>query len=140
MDHCPAGAGRLGSGRRKIGVEIVSIDVLKRAKLLFGRPEPETKPVAPKKPVNAFHAVTIAPGPRACAAALDLQGKRFLSRDAPVLPLGKCGNGNCTCRYEHYDDRRHGPRRAREMGVSIDGYDGEDHRDKPKRGRRKADT
>ena len=118
----------------------MSIDVLKRAKLLFGRAAPETKPVAPKKPVNAFHAVTIAPGPRACAAALDLQGQRFLSRDAPPLPLKKCASGSCTCRYEHYDDRRHGPRRAREMGVSIDGYDGEDHRDKPKRGRRKADT
>jgi len=26
------------------------------------------------------------------------------------------------------------------MGVCIDGYDGEEHRDKPKRGRRKADT
>jgi hypothetical protein len=121
-------------------VEFVSIDVLKRAKLLFGKPEPEAKPVAPKKPVNPFHAVTIAPGLRACAAALDLQGQRFLSRDAPALPLKKCASGSCTCRYEHYDDRRHGPRRAREMGVSIDGYDGEDHRDKPRRGRRKADT
>jgi len=121
-------------------VAIVSIDVLKRAKLLFGKSEPEAKPVAPKKPVNPFHAVTIAPGPRSCTAALDLQGQRFLSRDAPALPLKTCGSGGCTCRYEHYDDRRHGPRRAREMGVSIDGYDGEDHRDKPTRGRRKADT
>jgi hypothetical protein len=140
MGHCPAGRGGLGSGRPKIGVAIVSIDVLKRAKLLFGKSEPEARPVAPKKPVNPFHAVTIAPGPRACAAALDLQGQRFLSREAPALPLRKCESGSCTCRYEHYDDRRHGPRRAREMGVSIDGYDGEDHRDKPTRGRRKADT
>ena len=121
-------------------MEFVSIDVFKRAKLLFGRPEPEAKPAASKKPASPFHAVTIVPGLRACAAALDLQGHRFLSRDAPALPLKKCESGSCTCRYEHYDDRRHGPRRAREMGVSIDGYDGEDHRDKPKRGRRKADT
>lgn len=114
-------------------------DVLKRALSLFGRSEPETKPVAPKKAVNPYHAVTIAIGPRACAAARALHDQRFLSREAPPLPLKKCDSAECTCRYEHYDDRRKTGRRARDLGVSIDGYDGNERRVKAKRGRRKSD-
>jgi hypothetical protein len=119
-------------------------DVFKRAKALFGRGEPEVKRVSArvpaKEPATAFHAVTIAPGQRACAAALALRKHRFLSSEAPTLPLKKCDNPRCTCRYEHHGDRRIGPRRAREMGVSIDGYEGQERRDRPKRGRRKTDT
>lgn len=115
-------------------------DVLKLAKSLFGRSEPEARPAVAKKPVNPHHAVTIAPGPRACTAARDLRNQRFLSREAPTLPLKKCDSPECTCRYEHYDDRRSNPRRARDLGVSIDGYDGNERRVKPKRGRRKSDT
>jgi hypothetical protein len=118
----------------------VASDVLKLAKSLFGRSEPEARPAPAKKPVNPHHAVTIAPGPRACAAARDLRDRRFLSREAPVLPLKKCDSPECTCRYEHYDDRRGSPRRARDLGVSIDGYEGNERRVKPKRGRRKSDT
>ena len=55
---------------------------MKRAKLLFGRSEPAPEPVAPKKAATRFHAVTIVPGPRACAASLDLREQRFLSREA----------------------------------------------------------
>jgi hypothetical protein len=118
----------------------VASDVLKLARSLFGRSEPEAKPLPAKKPINPHHAVTIVPGPRACAAARELRDHRFLSREAPVLPLKNCDSKECTCRYEHYDDRRKGLRRARDLGVSIDGYEGADQRAKPKRGRRKSDT
>lgn len=114
--------------------------MFKRAKALLGRGEPEPGPVTAKKPVNPFHAVSIAPGLRACAAALELRDQRFLSREAPVLPLKNCTNPECTCRYEHYEDRRRGPRRAREMGVAIDGYEDSERRSKNKRGRRKSDV
>ena len=103
-------------------------DVFKRAKALFGRSEPEAKPVPAKKPVNPWHAVAIAPGPRACDAARELRDHRFLSREAPPLPLKKCDSAECTCRYEHFDDRRKGPRRAHEIGVSIDGHEGDERR------------
>ena len=121
-------------------MQAVSIAVMKRAKLLFGRPEPEPQPVAPKKAATPHHAVTIVPGPRACAASLDLREQRFLSREAPSLPLRKCDSSNCACRYQHHDDRRKGRRRLREMAVSVDGYSSEEHRSKQKRGRRKDDT
>lgn len=114
-------------------------EIFSRARSLLGRAPPEPAPVAPKKPIQRFHAVTIATGPRACAEARALRDQRFLSRDAPPLPLKDCACANCECHYEHYDDRRKGGRRARDLGVSIDGYTGEDQRASPRRGRRKSD-
>ena len=114
-------------------------DLFKRAKALFGREAPEPGPAEPRKAPNRFHAVTIAPGQRACKEARALQGQRFLSREAPPLPLKNCGSPQCECRYEHYDDRREGHRRAHDLGVSIDGYEGSEQRQKSKRGRRQAD-
>ena len=109
-----------------------------KAKGLFGA-ETEATPVLVQKTARTYHAVSIVPCPRACAAARALEERRFLSREAPVLPLRKCDRAKCECRYEHYDDRRKGPRRARELGVSVDGYDGPEHRLKGKRGRRSTD-
>jgi hypothetical protein len=93
-----------------------------------------------RKPASAWHAVAIAPGSRACPAAREMDGHRFLSREAPSLPLKDCDSGVCTCRYEHFDDRRKGARRANEMGVTIDGYVAEERRAPIRRSRRKQDT
>jgi hypothetical protein len=120
---------------------------LTRAKGLFGLPEtsatvaakPAVAPNVAKKPSTAFHAVSVAPGSRCCGAAKEIEGKRFLSSKAPVLPLKDCTRPECTCRYVHHQDRRFGPRRAREMGVAIDGWIEEDKRAEQKRGRRKTD-
>jgi hypothetical protein len=114
-------------------------DLLNRARSLFGRAEAAPAAVAPKKAVQHFHAVTIAAGPRACAAARLLQGQRFLSRDAPPLPLKGCSCAKCECHYAHYDDRRQMGRRASDLGVSIDGYTEDEKRGSAKRGRRKSD-
>ena len=114
--------------------------LFKRAKALFGQNEPEPAPsAAQRKPPNRFHAVTIATGKHPCAEARALRDQRFLSKDAPPLPLRNCGSQNCECRYEHYDDRRRGNRRAHDLGVSIDGYEGSEQRQKSKRGRRQTD-
>jgi hypothetical protein len=116
-------------------------DLFKRAKSMFGHPEPEAPKSTPaRKPIQPYHAVSIAPGDRCCAASRDLVGKRFLSRDAPPLPLKDCTQPTCTCRYAHYDDRRKGPRRATELGVSIDGYvDDERRAETAHKGRRRND-
>jgi hypothetical protein len=114
-------------------------DLLNRARSLFGRAEPEPAAVAPKKAVQRFHAVTIAAGPRACPAALMLRDQRFLSRDAPPLPLKGCSCAKCECHYEHHDDRRKSGRRARDLGVSLDGYTENEKRGGAKRGRRTSD-
>ena len=44
--------------------------------------------------------------PNACDAAKDLQKTRYLSGQAPLLPLPECDQPNCACKYVHYSDRR----------------------------------
>jgi hypothetical protein len=55
---------------------------------------------------NPWHAVTILPGPKRCAAATRVLGERYLSSEAPLLPLKECTEPDCRCRYRHHDDRR----------------------------------
>lgn len=115
---------------------------LTKARGLLGLAAPAGAPTpaaGAKKGNAAYHAVTVVPGPRCCDEARQLKGKRFLSREAPQLPLKDCGRADCTCRYEHYPDRRGGLRRVRDMGVAVDGWIEEEKRKISKRGRRKTD-
>lgn len=64
--------------------------------------------VAEHRVVNPYHAVSVAPGSDCCAVARDLLGRRFLSKEAPSLPLSGCTAERCTCRYQHHADRRSG--------------------------------
>jgi hypothetical protein len=114
--------------------------LFQRAKVLLRQSDPESAAVPPRKVPNPHHAVAVVPGERACPEAQALRGQRFLSREAPALPLRGCGTVKCTCRYEHYEDRRKGGRRARDLAVSIDGYTGEEQRDGDKRGRRRGEN
>ncbi len=60
---------------------------------------------------NPYHCVEIHGGRDACEAARKLGKTRFLSREAPVLPLQGCNAPHCTCSYAHFDDRREHDRR-----------------------------
>jgi hypothetical protein len=54
-----------------------------------------------------------------CAAAHDLRKKRFLSKEAPSLPLPECGNrSGCECTYKHHEDRRGKQRRKGEQSFT----------------------
>lgn len=64
------------------------------------------RPVEHRRIGNPYHAVSIEQGLRCCEAARDLDGQRFLSSDAPLLPLEGCSQSTCHCRYVHHDDRR----------------------------------
>jgi hypothetical protein len=61
---------------------------------------------------NPYHAVSIVPGAVCCGAARELRTRRFLSKEAPPLPLKACTANGCRCAYRHYDDRRTKSRRA----------------------------
>ena len=61
-----------------------------------------------------WHAVSIVVRSTACAAAQVCKGKRFLSAQAPRLPLPGCDAAQCGCKYRHHEDRRDGPRRELE--------------------------
>jgi hypothetical protein len=67
---------------------------------------------------NKWHAVSVTLCPRACAAARKFHGIRFLSEDAPVLPLSDCRAPLCTCRFQHHQDRRSSLRRAADIIAS----------------------
>lgn len=60
---------------------------------------------------NRWHAVSIVPHGQACEAVQACRGKRFLSSEAPRLPLQGCNADQCQCRYRHHPDRRGGTRR-----------------------------
>ena len=70
----------------------------------------------PRAEKNKYHAVTIAYRASACEAAKLLSQKRFLSADAPTLPLLDCDSKVCQCRYVHFDDRRSGEDRRDSFG------------------------
>lgn len=61
---------------------------------------------------NPYHAVSIVPGVTCCRAARELRSRRYLSREAPMLPLAGCTASPCQCSYKHFDDRRMKGRRA----------------------------
>ena len=52
------------------------------------------------------HAVSIERDLLPCDAAKELGDKRFLSHEAPDLPLAGCDRDKCGCRYIHHADRR----------------------------------
>jgi len=58
--------------------------------------------------VNPFHAVSIHPAAQGCMAAEAIKGQRFLSEEAPGLPLEECTAAVCHCTYAHHVDRRRG--------------------------------
>ena len=61
---------------------------------------------------SPFHAVEICCTKNACQAAQDTRGERYLSAEAPLLPLDQCDRRDrCKCRYKHHEDRRGGESR-----------------------------
>ncbi len=56
-------------------------------------------------PTN-FHAVTIVPARPACKLVRRHLDTRYLTKEAPRLPLSGCRVEECRCRYMHHEDRR----------------------------------
>ena len=65
------------------------------------------KPARSSGAANAtFHAVSINFPANACDAARQRADHRFLSSEAPRLPLPECNVLECTCHFRHHKDRR----------------------------------
>lgn len=78
--------------------------------------EGKRDPLGPRG--NIFHGIAIEPGNRACEAVRQLAGKRYLSEEAPRLPLDECQCVHgCRCVYRHFSDRRTDVRRDVDMGL-----------------------
>jgi hypothetical protein len=100
----------------------------------------KSQPAAPQapKPKVKWHAVSVSSEAGSCFPARLLKGQRFLSTEAPPLPLADCTQpASCSCTYKKFADRRAGLRRGRE----ISGITGPspDQEQRTTRGRRKRD-
>ena len=78
-----------------------------------GSAEANTTKLRPRTANTQFHAVSIKYEGRACNAAKNMTGRRFLATAAPKLPLAECDVLECSCRFAHHEDRRsHKDRRS----------------------------
>lgn len=69
-------------------------------------PDKHTPQLHSRTSNTQFHAVSIKYEGRACDAAKNMSGRRFLANAAPKLPLPECDVLDCTCRFAHHEDRR----------------------------------
>ena len=70
---------------------------------------------APTRAASHWHAVAIKPKGQCCDAVQARRSARFLSNEAPRLPLAECSTSDtCSCVYKHHADRRAHPRRQDE--------------------------
>lgn len=79
-----------------------------RSKRTSGSVRPDSKQSRANNKNSAFHAVSIVYAQNACKAAMNMDGRRFLSGAAPRLPLPECDVLECKCRFAHHVDRRRG--------------------------------
>ena len=68
---------------------------------------------------SLFHAVEIVCREEACSAVKVLRESRYLSEQAPLLPVEGCNVVACKCRYKHFNDRRTDPRRESDVGLPL---------------------
>ena len=74
-----------------------------------------------RKPASKWHAVTVVLQTSSCSAATMCRNTRYLSHEAPRLPLPNCPHPElCECKFKHHEDRRNGSRRASDMGGGSD--------------------
>jgi hypothetical protein len=101
----------------------------------------ELADVYPPVPTGAarlrWHAVAIVAAADSCAASKACKDRRFLSGEAPRLPLPGCDAACCDCKYRHFVDRRRMPRRADERGAAAPKHADSERRER--RGRRTSD-
>lgn len=88
---------------------------------------------------HPWHAVEIVPPRASCIAAQAVKGMRFLSAQAPALPLEQCTQPTaCRCIYRKHADRREEARRA-EDATGIRRWSPPPSERRKKRGRRSTD-
>lgn len=99
-----------------------------------------TKTKLPETPKEPWHAVSVVGQAGACRATEGLRDKRFLSDEAPPLPLPECSSPwRCKCIYRHYPDRRAVLRRETDRGRFPRPRFGEERRQGPQAQGRRAD-
>ncbi|MEO0997873.1 MAG: hypothetical protein AAFX58_10170 [Pseudomonadota bacterium] len=112
--------------------------MLRQLTRLLSRKEERAQKPPPAARPRSFAAVSVRPSATgACRAAKLVTGQRFLTDQAPMLPLAGCDRASCDCRYVHYSDRRQEQRRDIDVGISSRFFFGEERRQST--GRRATD-
>jgi hypothetical protein len=70
------------------------------------RARPPAAEPRPARPGGRFGGVEIRTRGGACRSAQRLEGRRFLAKDAPTLPLPRCTAARCSCTFAKLPDRR----------------------------------
>jgi hypothetical protein len=83
------------------------------------RARPRAEAPRKTKPAGRFGAIEIRTRRSACDAARALEGQRFLTKDAPLLPLKGCTAVQCSCSFGKLSDRRTDGRRLEHGGLSA---------------------
>jgi hypothetical protein len=106
---------------------------------IFGRlGKDQKKPASGATAPRPYQSIGIYHGTVCCAAAKQVEGYRFLARNAPQLPLSDCTMRRaCECRYMKFQDRRGGSRRSIEFGLKPTLFAASEKR--KKNGRRSKD-
>lgn len=87
----------------------------RRSRLAGDRLRQTSKSLPRASRSSPYHAVALDIQSGACREAQALKGKRFLSSEAPTLPLPGCTSAECRCRFQHFEDRRAGRNRRSEI-------------------------
>ena len=77
-----------------------------RSSSVRAKARPKAKQPSDNVIVGKWHAISIDVNDNCCQAAKALDGQRFLSREAPAMPLPNCDAAVCRCKYRHHEDRR----------------------------------
>ncbi|MGH8223086.1 MAG: hypothetical protein ACREQZ_08935 [Woeseiaceae bacterium] len=103
-------------------VALVAVAVLLRRRSAATAHRPAAPRPATSETTTAYQAVSIKYSANACAAAKELDGRRFLSGAAPRLPLRDCDVLECNCRFVNHKDRRSGDDRRNpyQSGIAAD--------------------
>lgn len=112
--------------------------------MIFGKRARKTREskLRARRPVTTlthlFHGIAVRPGSQyECESVQQIGDHRFLSDEAPRLPLAGCAHPErCRCVYRHFFDRRTATRRESDVGLPTRTYMAE-KRDGP--GRRITD-
>jgi hypothetical protein len=83
-----------------------------------------------RTPSNNFHGVSIKPCSQPCKQVYSMNKVRFLPDETPRLPIDGCSNHQCTCTYEHHQDRRFNKDRRFKL---VNGFAGNKRRNKLER-------
>jgi len=115
--------------------------VLRNGRCIFCGENPIEEKVAEPEPVkNKFRGVQVIPCSNACKSAISISKMVFLEAELSRLPLVSCDQAyHCKCKFKYFDDRRQNEDRRSSSKVLQDVFNGDEHRVKKKKGRRKDD-